>query len=207
MRLLADIVEGGALGLWAAATPGAFQATLVARSARAGVLGALPLAFVPIATDPVVIAAVLLVLLQLPAVFLQAVSALGIAVVLAIAFFTLRAAFRGDRPDAGAPHGFGFLQAALVNLTTPGAWIFWSTVGGPTLTRDWRAGAAHAAAFLASFYACIFTGNAVVVAGAGAIARAGPRAARALGGGSGALLLGFAGWQSWRLAAELLRGG
>ncbi len=201
MSLLADIAQGGVLGLSAAATPGAFQATLVSRSVRTGPLRALPLAFIPIVTDPVVIATVLAVLSQVPPLFLRLLTGAGVAVVLWIAAGTLRDALRGVTFAAAEPRGF--LQAALVNVTTPGAWLFWSTIGGPTLARDWRAGPAHAVAFLAAFYACIFGGNGVLVGAAGGIARAGPRAARALGWVSGIALLGYAAWQSWRLA----RGG
>jgi threonine/homoserine/homoserine lactone efflux protein len=197
VSLLADIAQGGVLGLSAAATPGAFQATLVARSVRTGPLRALPLAFIPIVTDPLVIAVVLAALAQVPPAFLRLLTAAGVAVILWIAAGTLRAAWRGAAATAGAPRGF--LQAALVNLTTPGAWLFWSLVGGPILTADWRAGGARALAFLGSFYACIVAGNGLLVILAGGIARAGPRAARALGWASGLVLLGYAAWQGWQL--------
>lgn len=200
MSLLADIAQGGLLGLSAAAAPGPFQAVLVARSLRAGPLRALPLSLVPAFSDSVVIAAVLVALAQLPGGFLRALTAAGIGVVAWIAVGTLRAAARGTGP-AGAGEGpsRGFLQAALVNVTNPNPWLFWSAVGGPTLAAAWHAGPPRAFAFLAGFYACITGGNAAVVAVAGGLARAGPRAARALGYASGLALLGFAAWQLFTL--------
>jgi threonine/homoserine/homoserine lactone efflux protein len=174
---------------------------LVARSLQVGPLRALPLAFVPLVSDTLVVATVLAVLSQLPGGLLRALTAAGLVVVLWLAIGTLRSAGRaalaaGEAADAPR----GFLPALLVNVTSPGAWLFWSTVGGPILAADWRAGVARALAFLAGFYACISGGNAALIALAGGIARAGPRAARALGYASGAALLGFAAWQGWRLA-------
>ncbi len=205
MSLLADLAQGGLLGLTAAATPGPFQALLVARSLRTGPVRALPLALVPLVSDTLVIAVVLAVLTQLPAGFLGALTAIGLVVVLWLAVSTLRAAGRAEDPaERGLRSPRGFLPAVLVNVTSPGAWLFWSIVGGPILAADWRASAARAVAFLAGFYACISAGNASLVLLAGAIARAGPRAARALGYASGIALLGFAAWQGWRLVGSLL---
>jgi threonine/homoserine/homoserine lactone efflux protein len=207
VSLLADLAQGGLLGFTAAATPGPFQALLVARSLRAGPLRALPLALVPLVSDTVVVATVLAVLSQLPAGFLRALTALGLVVIVWLAVGTLRAAGRAEDPAEralGAPRGL--LPALLVNVTSPGAWLFWSMVGGPLLAAAWHASASHALAFLAGFYACISGGNAALVLLAGGIARAGPRAARALGYASGLALLGFAGWQGWRLCAPLVHG-
>ncbi len=202
MILLADIAQGCVLGFTAAATPGPFQVLLVARSLRAGALRALPLACVPLVSDTVVIATVLAVLSQLPGGFLRALTAAGLAVVLWIAVGTLRGAGRPPAAAEAEQVPRGFFSAVLVNVTSPGAWVFWSIVGGPILAADWRAGPARAVAFLAGFYACISAGNAAIIALAGGIARAGPRAARALGYGSGVALIGFAAWQGWWLVVQ-----
>jgi threonine/homoserine/homoserine lactone efflux protein len=196
---LADIGQGALLGLSAAATPGPFQALLVARAARAGPARALPLALVPIASDGPAIAVVLAVLTQLPPGFLTALRVLGTGLVLVLAALTLRGALRPAARPGPTESSRGFVQVALVNLTNPNMWMFWSAVGGPILAADWQAGPARALAFLAGFYACISAGNAVLIGAAGAISGAGPRAARALGLASGAALVAFGAWQGWRL--------
>jgi len=200
MSALAGAAQGAVLGLASAATPGPFQAILVARSLRAGPLRALPLAFVPMTSDPVVIAAVLLVLGQLPAGFLRALSGVGAAVLLFLAAAALRQAARGGAALPRAdPVGRGFASAAAVNVTNPNAWMFWSAVGGPLVASAWRASPSAAMAFLAGFYACITAGNAALALAAGGMARAGPRMARALGLASGLALAGFGAWQLARV--------
>ena len=59
-------VEGAALGFSAAAQPGPLQAYLLAQSVRNGSARTLPVALVPLATDPPLIAVVLAVLAQVP---------------------------------------------------------------------------------------------------------------------------------------------
>jgi len=181
----------------------------VARSLRVGPGRALPLAFVPATSDPLVIAVVLSVLNRLPSTFLRSLTVAGALVVLGIAAATLRAASRGNasvRDDGesesspmplgrGEAQLGGFVAAVAVNLTNPNAWIFWSAVGGPVVASAWRAAPAGAIAFLVSFYACITVGNAALAFAAGSLARAGPGVARGLGFASGAALLAFGGWQ------------
>jgi threonine/homoserine/homoserine lactone efflux protein len=200
-----ELQVGVVLGLSAAAAPGPFQAWLVSRATRAGPARALPLALVPLASDPPIIAVVLAVLVHLPVQAMGVVRAAGAVVMLGIALLTLRGAAlaapvtAGAEATAAAEPGRGFLQAALVNASNPNVWLFWGALGGATLAEAWRAGPAHAALFLAAFYACITAGNAVLILAAGGLSRAGPRAARALGLASGLALLGFAGWQLLRL--------
>lgn len=200
MIALEDIARGAVLGLSAAAAPGPFQAVLVARSLRTGPWRALPLALVPVSSDPVAITTVLLVLTQLPPGFLRGITALGAGIVLWMAVATLRAAVRGNQAGAGDEQvSRGFLAAAAVNVTNPNAWIFWSGVGGPLIASAWRHDPARAVAFVVSFFACLTAGNAALALLAGGIARAGGRAARGLGFASGVALLGFGAWQLVRL--------
>jgi threonine/homoserine/homoserine lactone efflux protein len=188
--------QGATLGFSAAAQPGPFQAYLLAQSAREGPLRALPLALVPLVSDPPVIAAVLALLAQVPPGLLRALQIGGGAFVLWLGASGLRAALRPAAADAGAREPpRGFWRAVLVNLTNPNAWIFWSLVGGPILAEAWRAAPARALAFLAGFYLLLLGGNAALVLAFGAAGRLGPRAAGVLGVLSSAALLAFGGWQ------------
>lgn len=185
-------LQGAALGFSAAAQPGPFQAYLLAQSIRNGAARTLPVALVPLVSDPPVIAVVLLVLSQVPAGVLRLLQLAGGAVVIWLAVATLRSAWSPPRGDgaAGAPPR-GFVRAALVNLTNPNAWIFWSLVGGPILASAWRAAPLRAILFLAGFYVCLVGGSAAVVAAAGAASRLGPAFGRVLGLVSGIVLLAF----------------
>ncbi|HET6437076.1 MAG TPA: LysE family transporter [Anaeromyxobacter sp.] len=199
MMALAEFSRGAILGLSCAAAPGPFQAVLVARSLRVGPVRALPLALVPVASDPVAIALVLAVLTQLPSRFLEVLTVVGALVVLWMAAGALRAALSARTGPAPHPTSRGFWASVLVNVTNPNVWIFWSAVGGPLLAAAWRRAPSAALAFLLSFYLCIAAGNAALALLAGGIARAGPRVERTLGLASGAALLGFGTWQLVRV--------
>jgi threonine/homoserine/homoserine lactone efflux protein len=189
------LLQGALLGLSAAASPGPFQAFLLAQSSRTGAARALLLAFVPLVSDPPVIAAVLLVLTQVPGGLLRAIQIGGALVVLWLAVATLRAALRPPPAAGGPPPARGFLRGALLNFTNPNAWIFWSAVGGPVVAAAWRARPAEALLFLAGFYAALTAGHGAIVLAAVGIGRRGARSARALGLASGLALVVFGGWQ------------
>lgn len=193
------LLHGGGLGLSAAAAPGPFQAVLVAESLRRGPVRSAPLALVPIASDAPAIAVVTLVLTQVPAGLLRALSVAGGGVLLWLGAGALRGAWRAELAMPEAPRGF--LRAAAVNVTNPNVWIFWSTVGGPVLAGAWREAPGRALAFLAGFYACITAGNLIILALAGGLAQLGPRASRALGLASGLALIGFGCWQLGKAVA------
>jgi threonine/homoserine/homoserine lactone efflux protein len=214
--LPAWLLHGAALGFGAAASPGPFQAFLLARGARDGPWRALPLALAPLASDGPVVALVLLVLSQAPPFLLRGLGVAGGAFLLWIAWGTVRALAAPPAPGpvrpggagtssgAGSPpapaegHAGAFARAALVNALGPGPWIFWSAVGGPTLLEAWRAGAGQALAFLGGFYALLVGGNGALVLLAGWAGSTGPRAARALGWGSAAVMAVLGALQLWR---------
>ncbi len=192
-------VQGVALGFSAAASPGPFQAFLLAQALANGALRSLPLALAPLASDGPIIALMLLVLSRAPAGFLRALQILGGLFLLWIARGTFRALRAPAFPGAPAPlaerpaRGFG--KAVAMNALSPGPWIFWSTVSGPILVESWRASPASAASFLAGFYLLLCGGNAALVLLFSGARRLGARPARVLTAASAAVLAGFGIWQ------------
>jgi threonine/homoserine/homoserine lactone efflux protein len=198
---VAVFLEGAWLGLSAAAAPGPFQAYLLGQSVRNGAARTLPVAFVPLATDPPVIAVVLAVLAQVPAGLVRALGILGGAVVLWLGVGALRAAWAPPPAAQARPPPAGFVRAFAVNFTNPNVWIWWSGAAGPILVSAWRESPWRASAFLAGFYLLLLGGSVLFVLLAARMARAGPGVARALGGLSGAALVLFG---AWRLGRGLL---
>jgi threonine/homoserine/homoserine lactone efflux protein len=198
---VALFLEGAALGFSAAAQPGPLQAYLLAQSARNGAARTLPVALVPLVTDPPLIAVVLAVLAQVPPGLVRALGVGGGALVVWLGVGALRAARSGASSGAGRAPEIGFVRGMLVNLLNPNAWLWWSLAAGPILVTAWRASPARAVAFLAGFYLLLVGGNVVFVLLAGRAARAGPRLARALGLASGVALVLFG---AWRIATGLL---
>jgi threonine/homoserine/homoserine lactone efflux protein len=193
-------LQGAWLGLSAAAAPGPLQAYLLAQSARNGAARTLPVAGVPLVTDPPLIAIVLAALAQVPAGLLRALGIAGGAIVLWLGVGAARAAARPPRADAGAEAGGrpppkGFVRAMFLNFTNPSAWLWWSGAAGPVLVSAWRVTPLHAAAFLGGFYLLLLAGNSTVVLLAARLARAGPAVARGLGALSAAALLAFGAFQ------------
>ena len=192
-------VQGVALGFSAAASPGPFQAFLLAQSLANGALRSLPLALAPLASDGPIIALMLLVLARAPEGFLRALQIAGGLFLLWIARATFRALRVQASPATPAPRAErparGFAKAVAMNALSPGPWIFWSTVSGPILVESWRASPASAASFLAGFYLLLCGGNAALVLLFSGARRLGPRPARALTAASASVLLGFGVWQ------------
>ncbi len=206
--MIVALLKGLALGVPAAATPGPFQAYLLAQTVRSGWRRTLPAALAPLLSDGPIIALVLLVLATLPRWLLLAIRIAGGLFLLYLvwgAYRTFRTAdfsAQADEPRAGAQ---SVLEAALVNLFGPGAWLFWATVGGPTLLEAWHTAPVQAAAFLIGFYTALLSIFALYILLFGAARSIGPHLARGLTGLSVLLLLGFATYQLWNGITPLLR--
>jgi len=198
--ILALFTQGVGLGFSAAASPGPFQAFLLGQGARLGVRRALPLALAPLVSDGPVVAVMLVLLAGAPPWLLRGLSVGGGALLLWLAWATVRAAGE-PRPEAAgdaAAWRSPLLRAALVNAAGPGPWIFWSTVCGPILVEAWRAAPARGLAFLLGFYATLVGGNALVVAAFGMAGRIAPRAARHLSIAAGIAMAILGALQLWR---------
>jgi threonine/homoserine/homoserine lactone efflux protein len=200
---MALFLEGAALGFSAAAQPGPLQAYLLAQSARNGAARTVPVALVPLVTDPPLIAVVLAVLAQVPPGFVRALGVAGGALVMWLGVGALRAARTRPAGPPGRTPPVGFVRGLLVNVTNPNAWLYWSVAAGPILAAAWRDSPLHALAFLAGFYLLLVGGNVALVLLAARAARAGPRLARALGIASGVALVAFG---AWRIGRGLLGG-
>ena len=93
-------------------------------------------------------------------------------------------------------------RGVLVNMLSPHPWLFWISVGGPTLTRTWTQGPVHAVAFLLGFYGML-VGSKVALAFAIAHGRRylTDRWYQRILLASGLLLIVFGALLLWRVAA------
>jgi threonine/homoserine/homoserine lactone efflux protein len=200
--------QGVTLGFSAAASPGPFQAFLLAQASRHGIRRTLPLALAPLVSDVPIVAVILLALTRVPEGFLRVLEVAGGVFLVWLAWGSWHAAGEAGRAAAPAPEGAGgsFLRAVVVNAAGPGPWIFWSTVCGPILAEAWRGSAAGALAFLLGFYALLVGGKAALVVAFGLAGRIGPRTARGLGLASAAGMAGMGALQLWRGLSGLAGG-
>lgn len=155
--LLTLITRGASLGFTAGVLPGPLQTYLIQTTLTQGWRKALPLIISPLISDLPLIILTVLVLAQFPPEFIRIVQIAGGLFVLWLA----RGAWLTFR--AGGTIGTGgeavtlttrqlLTRAVLVNLLSPGPYIFWATVNGPLLVQGARESVVHAAAFLVAFY-------------------------------------------------------
>lgn len=192
-------LQGLLLGISAAASPGPFQAYLLARALKGGWRRTWAAAFAPLISDGPVVLLVLLVLSVVPAWLLAALRLAGGFFLLYLAWGILSPLLR-SKPDETAPEGGAsppqsggktLWQAAVMNALSPGPWIFWSTVAGPAFLQGWQAAPADGFGFLAGFYSAMLAVLSVLIAVFAVLGRARPRFVRFFHLVSGLLLAGF----------------
>jgi len=166
--LLTFALQGAALGLTAAASPGPFQTLLISESLAGGWRRGAPVAFAPLITDLPIILLTLFLLDQIPATFLRGVSLAGGLFVLYLAW----GLWRGWRSGSGGQDGgrgpgdrersaaqlTGLGRGVLVNFLSPGPYLFWGLVNGPILLAALRQSPLHGGAFVIGFYGIFITG-------------------------------------------------
>lgn len=185
--------QGLVLGGTAAAQLGPFQAYLLSQTLRNGWRRTLVAAFAPLISDGPIVALVLLVLTQTPALFLNVLQLAGGCFLLFLAYKAYRA-FQTEgstslsTPEPGQQSLF---EAALLNALNPNPYIFWATVAGPILIEGWRRSPALGLSFVLGFYGTLiggFVGFVILFALARGLD---PRFSRALSALSALLLLLF----------------
>lgn len=193
------LLRGLTLGFSAGAMPGPFQAYLLAQALKNGWQRTLPAALAPLLGDAPIILLVVLVLAQTPAWLLRLLQVAGGFFILYLAYGAYQA-FRsaGTRQAPAADSARQtFLKAVLVNLLSPGPYLFWSLVNGPILMEGWRQSPALGLSFIVGFYSS-FVGLVAVLVLLFATARhAGPAMQRLLSGISALALLLFGLYQVW----------
>jgi len=197
--MLTYLIFGASYALAAAAQPGQFQAYLISRTIANGWRRTLPAVFAPILSHVPVVTLVLLVLTQVPPLFLHLLRLAGGVFLLYLSFGALRS-FRAYEasPSGSLPPGHRtLLEATTVNLLNPNPYLAWALVLGPLLLQAWRHSPATGIAFVVAFYVTIVIASAGIVM-LFALARSlGPRVARSLVALSAAALAAFGVYQIW----------
>jgi threonine/homoserine/homoserine lactone efflux protein len=171
--MLTDFIFPGiGIGLSAVSVPGPLTAYLLNVTLRFGWRRALFVIFSPLIVDTPIIIAVLLLLDKLQAIVPAAIGIirlLGGLLLLWIAWGAYRQFRAGKGFDTGdteaVPETPGqiFRKAMLMNVVSPGPYLFWTTVNGPLLLKALNISLLHALAFLVAFYGT-FLGGLLLVA-------------------------------------------
>ncbi|MBS1252217.1 MAG: hypothetical protein MAG451_01255 [Anaerolineales bacterium] len=160
------LLLGLTLGFGAGISPGPMMALVVTTSLRKGLDGGLRVALAPLITDLPIILLTLFVLERVPDWTLSVLATVGGLVVIYIGVEILRSArtatLGGETSDDVSNVNSELWRGVLVNALNPNPYIFWVTVGGPTLLAGWHESNVYPFAFLASFYTFLIGSKAVV---------------------------------------------
>ena len=198
--MLGYIAYGLGYGFAAAVQPGPFQTYVLSQALNRGWRRALPMALAPLLSDAPIITLMLLVLSQVPdwlQRFLYIASGLLI-LYLAWGAFKAWRTFDTDAALEVSPPQQGLLKATLMNMLSPGPYIFWSLVTGPILLEGWREAPALGIGFLVGFYAAMIASMVGLILIFGLARHLGPKINRILLGISAIALAGFGLYQLWR---------
>lgn len=183
---------GVVLGLSAGLSPGPLLALVVSQTLAHGVREGVKVAFVPLVTDLPIILIAILALSRFSGSrpILGLISVAGGFYLLRLGYLNFRARPRAEGLLCDDPQSLR--KGITVNLLSPNPYLFWLTVGVPTMLGGWRERPAAAVAFTGSFYACLVGAQVAVVATAARAGRwMGGRSYRYLMRGLGALLAFF----------------
>ena len=199
-NVLVYVIQGIGYGFAAAVQPGPFQTYIIAQTLNSGWRNTLPAALAPLISDGPIIALVLLVLSQVPEWmqrFLYVASGLFVLYLAVNAFIGWRDFF-GTADAAALPsRQQSLLRAAMMNVLSPGPYIYWSLVTGPVLLTGWREAPANGIGFLAGFYVAMILSLAGIIILFGTARRLGPKVNRAMLGMSVVALACFGLYQLW----------
>ena len=195
----AYILQGIGYGFSAAVQPGPFQTYLISQALTQGWKRTLIAAFAPLVSDGPIILLCLLVLSQVPQSlerFLYIASGLFI-LYLAYGSYKSWRNFDNYLPQSETGTRQSILKAALMNLLSPGPYIFWSLVTGPILIRGWRESTHYGVIFMLGFYASMILSLCAIIYLFGSTRQLGPKLNRILLGLSAIALFCFGLYQLW----------
>jgi len=186
---LSYLLQGAAIGLTAAASPGPLQSYLITNSLSGGWRRGALVAVAPLISDPLIVLVIVLLLDQLPAGFLRAISLIGGTYVLFLAWGLLRqwlavsqeAPGEAQRQVVQDSSRMGVLRKAVtMNFLSPGPYTFWMLVNGPLLLAALKQSTAAGIAFLLGFYGVFIGGNVAIAVIFDQARRLGPKVVRIL---------------------------
>lgn len=192
--MLVYLLQGLGYGFTAAVQPGPFQTYVIAQTLQRGWRRTLVAALAPLVSDGPIIALALLLLTQLPSGWDRVLYVVGGLFALYLAWGTYRAwrSFDLTAPLPEAPLvDRGVLKAALMNVLSPGPYLFWGLITGPVLLEGWRRAPAHGIGFLGGFYVAMVSTLAGLIVLFSTARRLGPGVNRALVGISALALAAF----------------
>ncbi len=166
-----SLLAGLSLGFGAGISPGPLMTLVVTRTLSNGFGAGVRVAIAPFLTDAPIILITLLVFNALPLLLETVLTIGGGLFVIYLGMETMRTAQHAQLACVSSmPQSatVDIWRGIFVNILSPHPWLFWISVGSPTLTAAWRISPWNALAFLVGFYSLLVGGKialALAVAG------------------------------------------
>lgn len=169
--ILPFLSAGLLLGLSSGLAPGPLLTLVASETLHHGAAAGMRVALAPLLTDAPIILATLLVLRpladqQTPLALLHLAGGLYLGW---LALEGLR--FQGADLSPAPPSG-SLWRGVIANLLNPSPYLFWLTVGAPTVLAAWQESGLAVAAFIAAFYALLVGSKVLLALGLGRSRRA-----------------------------------
>ena len=151
-QLLDMLGRGSLLGVAAGFSPGPLTLLVISETLRHGLRSGLQVAIAPILTDIPIILLAILVLERLSGwpLALGVVSLAGGAFLLWLGYGSMRVGGVEISSAGDGPHSIR--RGIAINLLNPNPYVFWISVGVPTILGALSISYAHAASFLGAFF-------------------------------------------------------
>jgi len=151
------------LGLSAGFSPGPLLAMVLSQTIRHGAREGIKIAAAPLLTDlPIILISTFLVTKVAESrAPLGVISLLGGFFLMYMSYETWTA--RRQEPETSAAGAQSLWKGVITNALSPHPYLFWLTVGAPTVLKGWKTGPSAAAAFVGGFYFCL-VGSKVLLA-------------------------------------------
>jgi len=159
---MAYLLSGMVFGLSSGIAPGPILALSIGETVRHGLNAGLRVACVPLFTDTPTILLSWLVLAQLDHLdqALGAISFVGGIFLLWLGYESIAVRPIDDPAPEARPRSLR--KGLTANIFNPSPYLFWVTVGTPTLMEAWREAPVFGVGYLACFFACIVGSKALI---------------------------------------------
>lgn len=153
--MIAPLIAGFVLGLSAGFSPGPLSVLVISQTLKHGTREGVKVAFAPLITDLPIITLAMVVLTQLAnsQTLFGLIALVGGMYLFYLAHESFHAGGVELSAQAGSPQSL--IKGAVVNFLNPSPYIFWLTVGAPTVVRAWAESPFAAIAFFIAFYFCL----------------------------------------------------
>jgi len=160
---LSFLLSGIIFGLSGGFTPGPLTTLVISQSLRYGVGEGCKIALAPILTDLPIVLVTTFIVSQLSEVqvVLGIISILGglFLVYLGYESFT----FKGAEADFNSINPDSFKKGMIANFLNPSPYVFWFTIGSPTVMKAWNINLISVVLFIVGMYFCL-VGSKILIA-------------------------------------------